>query len=86
MKEISEHRKKIDELDKKILDLIEERISEAISIRRLKREHDIPLVTPDREAELIQALIERSAGRLPAEVVQTIWEAIIEGGKQTKDS
>ena len=33
---ISEHRKNIDELDTKILELIQERVDEAISIRYLK--------------------------------------------------
>jgi len=86
MKEISKHRKKIDELDEKILELIQERVSEAIAIRRLKLENDIPLVTPEREAELIQRLIDRSGDKLPAGVVQAIWKSIIEGGKQTKDN
>lgn len=86
MKEISAHRKKIDELDEQILKLIQERVSQAISIRRLKIENNIPLVTPAREAELIQRLIEKSHGQLPADVVRRIWESIIEGGKKTKDN
>ena len=86
MKEISDHRKKIDELDEQILDLIQERVNEAISIRRLKIEQNIPLYTPEREAELIERLVEKSQGRLPADVIQAIWESIIEGGKQTQDN
>lgn len=86
MKEIAKHRDKIDELDERILDLIQERVNEAISIRRLKIEHDIPLVTPEREEELIQRLVDRSGGQLPADVIKTIWESIIEGGKQIKDN
>ena len=86
MKEISRHRQKIDELDERILELIQERVNEAISIRRLKIEHDIPLYTPEREAELIERLIERSQGKIPAKVIKAIWESIIEGGKQTQDN
>ena len=86
MQDISKHRKKIDDLDEKILKLIQNRVDEAILIRRLKLENNIPLVTPEREAELIQRLVERSSGKLPPEVVKAIWEAIIEGGKQTMDS
>lgn len=81
---ISEHRKNIDELDAKILQLIQERVGEAISIRHLKTELGIPLFTPEREAELIKRLIEKSAGRLPAEVIEDIWKTIIKGGKQTR--
>ena len=81
--QISEHRKKIDELDLQILKLIQERVEEAISIRHLKLEQDIPLFTPEREQELIQRLIKKSAGELPANVIKEIWETIISGGKRT---
>ena len=81
--QISEHRKKIDELDLQILKLIQERVEEAISIRHLKLEQNIPLFTPEREQELIQRLIKKSAGELPANVIKEIWETIISGGKRT---
>ena len=83
---ISEHRKKIDDLDLKILNLIQDRIDQAIIIRGLKTEQDIPLFTPEREKDLINRLIEKSAGQLPAEVIEDIWETIIKGGKRTGDS
>jgi len=83
---ISEHRKKIDELDAQILKLIEQRVDEAISIRRLKIEQQIPLFTPAREQDLINKLVEKSAGHLPAEVIEDIWMTIIKGGKRTGDT
>ncbi len=82
---ISEHRKNIDDLDIKILKLIQDRIDQAIIIRGLKIEQGIPLFTPEREEDLINRLIEKSAGRLPAEVVEDIWKTIIKGGKRTGD-
>ncbi len=84
-KKISEHRKNIDDLDLEILKLIQDRIDQAIIIRGLKSEQGIPLFTPDREKDLINRLIEKSAGRLPAEVVKDIWKTIIKGGKRTGD-
>jgi len=83
---ISKHRKKIDELDLQILDLIQERVDQAIIIRQLKTKQNIPLFTPDREIDLIDRLIAKSAGRLPAEVIEDIWKTIIKGGKRTGDS
>jgi chorismate mutase len=80
---ISEHRKNIDDLDLQILKLIQARVDEAIIIRGLKTELGIPLFTPEREKDLIDRLIEKSAGRLPPEVVENIWKTIIKGGKQT---
>ncbi|MBC8191783.1 MAG: chorismate mutase [Candidatus Marinimicrobia bacterium] len=82
---ISEHRKNIDDLDLEILKLIQDRIDQAIIIRGLKTEQDIPLFTPEREKDLINRLIDKSAGRLPAEVVEDIWKTIIKGGKRTGD-
>lgn len=83
---ISEHRKKIDELDARILELIQKRIDETIIIRRMKIEMGIPLFTPEREQELIQRLIDKSDDHLSAEVVEDIWKTIIKGGKQTSDN
>jgi len=85
-KSIAEHRKKIDELDARILELIQERVQEARSIRKLKTAQNIPLFTPAREEELIQKLIEQSAGRLPEAVIREIWASIIRGGKQAVGS
>ncbi|MBT6002136.1 MAG: prephenate dehydratase, partial [Candidatus Marinimicrobia bacterium] len=74
---ISEHRKNIDELDTKILELIQERVDEAISIGSLKTQQGIPLFTPEREKSLISQLIKKSDGRLPPEVINDIWKTII---------
>ena len=82
---IAQHRQRIDDLDAQILELIEQRVNEAISIRRLKIEKNIPLFTPDREEALIQQLVERSAGKFPREVIENIWMTIIKGGKQVGD-
>ncbi len=87
MKEkISEHRKNIDDLDLKILKLIQDRIDHAIVIRGLKTEQGIPLFTPEREKELIDRLIDKSGGRLPSEVIEDIWATIIKGGKRIGES
>ncbi|MBC8375744.1 MAG: chorismate mutase [FCB group bacterium] len=83
---ISQHRKNIDDLDSKILNLIQDRIDQAIIIRGLKTEQGIPLFTPEREKDLINRLVEKSAGRIPAEVIEDIWKTIIKGGKRTGDS
>ena len=73
----------IDALDSQILQLIQERIDHATSIRKLKIEDGIPLFTPAREEELIARLIKKAAGKIPAEVVEDIWKTIIKGGKRT---
>jgi len=83
---ISEHRKNIDDLDTRILELIQERVDEAISIRHLKSQQGVPLFTPEREANLINRLIQKSAGHLSSEVIEDIWKAIIRGGKRTGDN
>ncbi len=83
---ILEHRNKIDELDGQILELIQERIDQAISIRELKIEQGLPLFTPEREQDLIAELVAKSAGRIPSEVIEDIWSTIIKGGKHTGNS
>ena len=49
--DISDWRRKIDELDRKLAALLNERASAAIEIGRLKRNTKLPIYEPDRERD-----------------------------------
>ncbi len=51
--DISDWRKKIDDLDRKLVELLNQRASAAMEIGRLKRNTDLPIYEPDREREVI---------------------------------
>ena len=48
---ISDWRKKIDELDRKLVELLNQRARAAIEIGRLKRNTDLPIYEPERERD-----------------------------------
>jgi chorismate mutase len=49
--DISDWRRKIDELDRKLAALLNERAAAAVEIGRLKRNTSLPVYEPDRDSE-----------------------------------
>ena len=50
--DIAEWRKHIDEIDRKIVDLLNQRAEAAQAIGQLKRSTDMPIYEPDREKKI----------------------------------
>jgi chorismate mutase len=76
--DISDWRKKIDELDRKLVALLNERASAAIEIGRLKRNTDLPIYEPDRERQVIANAQKVSTGPLEPKDVAQIFERIMD--------
>ena len=47
--DIADWRKKIDELDRRLVELLSERARAAVEIGRLKRDTNLPIYEPERE-------------------------------------
>ncbi len=76
--DISDWRKKIDELDRKLVELLNQRASAAIEIGRLKRNTDLPIYEPEREREVIVNAQKCNAGPLVARDLAQIYERIMD--------
>lgn len=76
--DISDWRKKIDELDRRLVALINERAEAAIEIGRLKRNTDLPIYEPDREREVIANAQRSNQGPLTARDLAQIFERIMD--------
>jgi chorismate mutase len=76
--DISDLRKKIDDLDRKLVVLLNERAAAAIEIGRLKRNTDLPVYEPDRERQVIANAQESSKGPLSARDLAQIFERIMD--------
>jgi len=76
--EISDWRKKIDELDRKLVELLNQRASAAIEIGRLKRNSDLPIYEPEREREVITNAQRVNAGPLASRDLAQIYERIMD--------
>jgi chorismate mutase-like protein len=76
--DISDWRKKIDDLDRKLAALLNERASAAVEIGRLKRNTNLPIYEPDREREVISNVQQSNQGPLAERDLAQIYERILD--------
>jgi chorismate mutase len=76
--DISDWRKKIDDLDRKLAALLNERASAAIEIGRLKRNTSLPVYEPDRERQVIANVQQSSTGPLEGKQLAHIYERVLD--------
>ena len=75
---IADWRKKIDELDRKLVELINERACCAQEIGRLKRNTQMPIYEPDRERTIFENVHRLNQGPLPDRELTRIFERLID--------
>ena len=78
MESIGDWRKKIDELDRKLVELINERAKCAQQIGRLKRNTQMPVYEPDRERTIFENVHKVNRGPLPDRELTRIFERLID--------
>ncbi len=76
--EIADWRRRIDELDKQIVELIGERAAAAIAIGELKSRQSMPVYEPNREKVVFEHVRAANKGPLPDSEMQHIYERIID--------
>jgi chorismate mutase len=76
--DIEDWRKKIDELDRKLVELLSERARAAVEIGRLKRETNLPVYEPDRERSVFSNVQKANPGPLPDRDLVRIYERIMD--------
>ena len=76
--DISDWRKKIDELDGRLVELLNERAGAAIEIGRLKRNTDLPIYEPDRERQVVSNAQKNNRGPLAGQDLARIFERIMD--------
>jgi chorismate mutase-like protein len=76
--DISEWRKKIDELDGKLVELLNQRAQAAHEIGRLKRNAGMPIYEPDREQTVFDNVRYVNRGPLPDHDLLNIYERIMD--------
>jgi chorismate mutase-like protein len=75
--DISDWRKKIDEVDTAVLHLLNLRAGFAIEVGRLKGEGGLSLRTPERERQIVERMQAQNPGPLDGEAVAQIYDAIV---------
>ena len=91
MQDIADWRKRIDEIDKKLLALLNERAKCAVEIGNVKKRAGMEIYDPNRENEILSRLRSSNEGPLSDDSVQRLFECLIresrclEGEKQEKN-
>jgi chorismate mutase len=76
--DISDWRRKIDDVDRRMAALLNERASAVIEIGRLKRNSCMPIYEPDREKDVIANVQRNSAGPLRDLDLAKIYERLLD--------
>ena len=76
--DIADWRTKIDEIDRRLVELLSERAQAAHEIGKLKRTAGLPIYEPDRERHVFQNTQDANRGPLPDRDLQRIYERIID--------
>src|SRR5262249_35898786 len=76
--EISDWRKKIDELDRRLVDLLNQRARAGQEIGKLKRNTSLPIYEPDREKTIFENVSRANQGPLPDHELRHVYERIID--------
>lgn len=76
--DIADWRKKIDELDRQLVELLSERARAAVEIGRLKRNTSLPIYEPVRERIVFENVQKMNQGPLPGKDLVRIFERIMD--------
>jgi chorismate mutase len=76
--DLSDCRKRIDELDVKILTLLNERTKIVEDIGRIKQALGMPIYEPKREDDVFANVTAHNQGPLPSDAVKRLFERIID--------
>ena len=79
--DIADWRKKIDEIDRRLVQLLNERARCAVEIGKIKRQKTLPIREPQREREVLQHVIDANQGPLQNDALQRVFERIVGEGR-----
>lgn len=72
-------RKRIDDLDRHLIGLLNERAEVVVEVGKLKRETGVPIYAPHREAAVLNRVLGSSRGPLPARAIEAIYRELMSG-------
>jgi chorismate mutase len=81
---LADWRRRIDEIDKKLVELLNERSQCALETGRLKQESHLPLYQPDRENEVLANVESQNKGPLTDAAIRRLFERIIDEARSAE--
>jgi len=75
---IEDWRRKIDEIDRQLIELLNERSHCALEIGRLKRQQEITIYQPDRERQVLENAERANRGPLSDKAIRRLFERVLD--------
>ena len=75
---LAQHRKCIDDIDRRIVACLNERASVVEHIGRIKQQMVMPVYEPKREDDVFRNVTEHNPGPMPSDAVKRVFERIID--------
>ncbi len=76
---LEELRNKIDEIDHRLVQLLNERAQVVVEVGKLKSKTDKPIYAPDREKVVLEKIKKANTGPLPDKCLVAIWREMMSG-------
>jgi chorismate mutase len=81
-KELERLRESIDELDRVIVKLLNQRAKYAMEIGHAKKAVELPVYSPERERDVLRNVEEENRGPLSADGIRRLYERIIDESRR----
>lgn len=76
---LAELRDKIDDVDRRVVELLNTRAKLVVDVGELKRGTGIPIYAPHREAAVLKKVIDLNEGPLPARTIEAVYREMMSG-------
>ena len=82
---IEDWRAKIDALDMRLVDLLNERAECVVAVGAIKKARKMQILDKERERQILQRVLEENKGPLDGLALQRIFERVIEECRRIED-
>jgi chorismate mutase len=83
-KNVEDWRRKIDEIDRRLVELLNERSRCVVEIGRIKQASGDALYQPDREKQVLDGVVQANPGPLPDAAVRRLFERILDEARSVE--
>jgi chorismate mutase-like protein len=83
-KSMDDWRRKIDEIDRRLVELLNERSRCVIEIGRIKQVSGEALYQPDREKQVLDGVVNANPGPLPDAAIRHLFERILDEARSVE--
>ena len=80
--DLNQLRERIDAIDKRLVELLNERAGIVVSVGETKRDTDSPIYAPHREQQVLEHILAQNKGPLPDRAMEAIWRELMSGSFQ----